>query len=64
MASDVETVEKFVHRANIAKYQRILRTYLTDEERRFVERRLKEEINDLRESSGSILFPDNQIYAA
>ena len=36
-------MQHFVHRENIARYQRILRTYLTAEERRFVERRLLEE---------------------
>jgi hypothetical protein len=64
MTSDVKTVEQFVRRANVAKYQRILGTYLTDEERRFVERRLKEEIDDLQESSGSNFPPGKQFYAA
>ncbi len=36
-------VMEFVHRANIAKYQKILTTYLTSYERDFVERRLAEE---------------------
>ena len=38
-----ETMQQFVHRENIARYQRILRTHLTAEERRFVKRRLLEE---------------------
>ena len=33
----------FAHKANIEKYQKILETYLTAEERQFVERRLNEE---------------------
>jgi hypothetical protein len=43
MTSRLETAEQFAHRMNIAKYQRILATYLTAEERRYVERRLAEE---------------------
>lgn len=31
------------HRANIERYRRLLETYLTSDERRFVERRLAEE---------------------
>jgi hypothetical protein len=38
-----ETAEQFAHRTNIERYQKILATYLTTEERRFVERRLAEE---------------------
>ena len=33
----------FAHRTNIERYRRILETYLTADERRFVERRLNEE---------------------
>ncbi len=36
-------IAEFVHRANVAKYQKILATYLTPYEREFVERRLAEE---------------------
>ena len=43
MTLPMETAEQFAHRTNIARYQRILATYLTAEERRFVERRLAEE---------------------
>lgn len=42
-------VSQFVHRANIAKYQKILTTYLTEHERRFVERRLAEEQTALQQ---------------
>jgi len=37
-----ETAEQFAHRTNIERYQKILATYLTTEERRFVERRFVE----------------------
>ena len=36
-------VWQFVHRANIAKYERILATYLTEHERRLIEARLADE---------------------
>jgi len=42
MDSNID-IWQFVHRANIAKYKRILTTYLTEHERRFVEARLAEE---------------------
>lgn len=42
MASNIET-QRFAARANIFRYQKLLTTYLTEEERRFVERRLEEE---------------------
>lgn len=40
---------EFVHRANVAKYQKILTTYLMPHEREFVERRLAEERAALRQ---------------
>ncbi len=40
---------RFVHEANVAKYQRILRTHLTDYERSFVQRRLAQELSLLRQ---------------
>jgi hypothetical protein len=43
MTLRMESADQFAHRANVAKYQKILATYLTAEERRFVERRLAEE---------------------
>ena len=49
MTLRMETAEKFAHRMNIAKYQRILGTHLTAEERRFVERRLAEEQTALQQ---------------
>jgi hypothetical protein len=39
----LRTADQFAHRAKITRYQKILATYLTAEERRFVERRLAEE---------------------
>ena len=36
-------VWRFIHQANIARYERILATYLTEHERHFVELRLVEE---------------------
>ena len=39
----METADQFAHRTKITRYQKILATYLTAEERRFVERRLAEE---------------------
>ena len=43
MALELHPNLKFVHRTNIARYRKILATYLTDEGRHFVERRLAEE---------------------
>jgi len=55
----METAEQFVHRTNIVKYRRILGTYLTSEERRFVERRLTEEQAALQQVAGSVAAADN-----
>jgi hypothetical protein len=41
--SQVEASFLFAHRANIERYERLLQTYLTDDERAFIERRLHEE---------------------
>ena len=43
------TIQDFVHRENIARYRRILETYLTAEERSFIERRLREEQTELEQ---------------
>lgn len=43
------TLHNFVHRENIARYRRILGTYLAAEERRFIERRLREEQTELEQ---------------
>lgn len=44
-----DTMQHFVHRENIARYRRILGTYLTAEERRFVERRMRQEQSALEQ---------------
>jgi len=43
MTSDLASMRQSVQRANVEHYRKILRTYLTDEERSFVERRIAEE---------------------
>lgn len=43
MTSDLASKRHFVQRANVEHYRKMLRTYLTDEERAFVERRIAEE---------------------
>ena len=47
MTSNSETTLRFVHQANIERYRRILKTYLTNKERTFVESRLAEEKSGL-----------------
>jgi hypothetical protein len=54
MALRMETAQQFAHRANIARYQNILATYLTAEERCFVERRLAEEQAALQQFAWTI----------
>ena len=41
--------QAFAHQANIERYRKLLRTYLTDNERSFVQRRLAEEQTALRQ---------------
>jgi hypothetical protein len=60
----METAHQFAHRANIARYQKILATYLTAEERRFVERRLAEEQAALQQFSVSVASVSESICAA
>jgi hypothetical protein len=52
MASDYEATALFAHRANIERYRKILRTYLTADEIRFIERRLEEEQAALQRLTG------------
>ena len=59
MTLRTETPDRFAHRANIARYQKILATYLTPEERRFVERRLAEEQAALQQLAWNIA-PESQ----
>ena len=55
MTSDLAKTKQWAHQANIDRYRKLLKTYLTDNERDFVERRLDEEKKALREVSGG--FP-------
>ena len=64
MALRMETAERFAHRANITNYQKILATYLTAEERRFVERRLAEEQAALQQLAWNIAPEGQSNYAA
>ena len=50
----METAAQFAHKANTARYQKILTTYLTVEERRFIERRMAEEQAALQQLGSSI----------
>jgi hypothetical protein len=43
MTSDLNRALRAAHCANIGRYRRLLQTYLTDDERQFVERRIAEE---------------------
>ena len=51
----LETASQLARRANIERYRKILGTYLTAEERRFVERRLVEEQALLNKLRGSVV---------
>ena len=64
MTLRMETTEQFVRRANIERYQKILATYLTAEERRFVERRLAEEQAALQQFAWNIAPESQSNYAA
>jgi hypothetical protein len=64
MMLQAEKIEQFVHRTNIAKYQRILDTYLTAEERSFVERRLAEERMAFQHLARSVAPISEPTYAA
>ncbi len=59
----MQAVQRFAHRTNILKYQKMLVTYLTAEERRFVERRMVEEQSALRQL-GDVASIDKATYAA
>jgi hypothetical protein len=65
MVLQMETAQQqFVHRANIARYGKILGTYLTVEERRFVERRLAEDKAALQQLAGGAAPVNDPVYAA
>lgn len=53
MTSDLVSTLRWAHEANIQRYQRLLETFLTDNERRFVERRIAEEQQALRQVAGT-----------
>jgi formylmethanofuran dehydrogenase subunit E len=54
MTLEPQTDHKFVHRTNIDRYKKILATYLTDDERHFVERRLAEEQASLEQPDSGL----------
>jgi hypothetical protein len=64
MTLRMETAQQFAHRANIERYRKILATYLTVEERRFVERRLSEEQVALQQLVWSIAPEGQSVCAA
>ena len=64
MTLRMETTEQFVHRANIERYQKILATYLTAEERRFIECRLAEEQAALQQLAWNIAPEGQSTHAA
>jgi len=49
MTLEMKNALVFAHRANIDRYRRLLKTYLTVTEREFIERRLGEEEEALLE---------------
>jgi hypothetical protein len=64
MTMQMDATYQFIHLANITRYQRILGTYLTAEERRFVERRLAEEQAALQQLAWNIAPNGQSIHAA
>ena len=58
-----ETAAQFAHKANMARYQKILATYLTAEERRFIERRMAEEQAALQQLGSSIASEGQSTHA-
>ena len=59
----LETAAQFAHKANMARYQKILATYLTAEERRFIERRMAEEQAALQQLGATIASDGPSIHA-
>jgi hypothetical protein len=49
VTSDLAGTLRWAHQTNIVRYQKLLKTYLTDHERRFIERRLADEVEALRQ---------------
>jgi hypothetical protein len=54
MIADLESTLRWAHQANLARYRRLLATHLTDNERQFVERRIAEEREALRQVAGKM----------
>lgn len=54
MSTDLESTLRWAHEANLERYRRLLETCLTDNERQFVERRIAEEREALRQVAGTI----------
>lgn len=63
MLSNIET-QRFILHANIVRYKKILATFLTDQERCFVERRLAEDRESFQQLVRGIVFNDKWTYAA
>lgn len=61
---NIDRVQHFAHRMNIAKYERILATELTADERCFVERRLAEEQAALRQLAKGVAAVTEPTFAA
>jgi hypothetical protein len=52
MISDLNKALRSAHQANIDRYRWLLQTHLTEQERQFVERRIAEEQQALRQITG------------
>lgn len=61
MQSDLQRVLIFAHRTNIDRYRRLLKSYLTVNERQFIERRLGEEEKALMDITQSATRLDCRI---
>jgi hypothetical protein len=62
--SDRAVLMKWVHRQNIERYLRIMKTELTPVERKFVEQRIAEEQADLRATEEFTKSPGLALSAA
>jgi len=61
MSADYEAALQFAHRANIARYRKLLTTFLSEHERQFVKRRLAEEEAALQQIAKRIVSVDQAI---
>lgn len=59
MTSDMQKSLTSARWANIGRYQRLLRTYLTENERKFIERRLAEEQKALMDIAQKAALPEH-----